>query len=105
MESIAIGGGDIRSLLAIWDADGLQLARLHFAALLRTLGGDLWFKPEKKLGSFWGYAPAAEHVFIEWLRDPEHRTRLEQATVDEPDEASFKLLYDALTWVCWNAER
>ena len=100
LQTIAVGGGDIAPLLALWEADGSRLASLQLAAFVCSLDVNIWShdKTPKVFSPFSDHAPEAELLVADWLKRPEHGARFDRAMLDEPDAAAFALLSQARHW-------
>jgi hypothetical protein len=93
---IAASGGDLRPLLADWDADASSAATLglasftaHVADLVLRRCGRL---EDATLGGAWEHAPEMQSVLLDWLRDPRRAARFDAAMNGEADETAFALL-------------
>lgn len=100
LETIAIGGGDVMSLLTAWDADAARLASLQLAAFVCSLDVNIWAqdKTPRVFSAFSDYAPEAEALVADWLKRPEHGACFDKAMLDEPDAKAFDLLSKARHW-------
>lgn len=82
---VAIAGGEIEPLLAVWDADRSLSASLRLAD---TILGTNWSKRVGHFGAFWEDMQAREDAVLAWLRRPEQKARLAAAffTTNDPGE-------------------
>ena len=95
-EVIASSGGDLRPLLADWDADGSREATLCLASLTVHTAQRVWSRcgrvDDATLGGGWECVPEMERALLGWLRDPRHAARFDAAMTSETDDAVFALL-------------
>jgi hypothetical protein len=73
---VAIAGGSVETLLAIWDADESLPATMRLADFIYC---SSWGKRVQRLGAFWEDMPELERQVIDWLRRPQSKTRLADA--------------------------
>ena len=100
LETIAVGGGDVARLLAVWDGDASRLASLQLADFVSSLTVNIWAhgNASRVFSQFSDHAPEAEHLVADWLKRPEHGARFDGAMLDEPDAKAFDLLSRARHW-------
>jgi len=87
-------GGDLWSLLRLWDTERGRAATLHIANIV---GKADWHRLRLANNCWYGFSlrpdvEAAMRAVLSWLLTPEMRDRLEDACLAEPDAAAAGLL-------------
>jgi len=95
-EIIVAGGGDLKPLLAEWDADPSHEATLGLASFTAHVADHIWRRcgrmVDVTLGGYWDRQPEMTQALLDWLRDARRVDRFDQAMAREADESAFALL-------------
>lgn len=96
--AIAMGGGDIRSILSTWGRNMTDEAVFALAELFHSLSSGLYHRRGKRIklaSAFWAEVPDSHRDCLEWLTCPEHYHVIDKAMEGEVSDGDFAFLLEA----------